>query len=277
MGSFLVIESNEQKTAAYLGFGDTCHLRRLAVTWPVLRAYVAFDTISTNMNKKSAMHMLYDNEEEFKGADYKGLWPLLNEDSEEETKNKKSRHLACILLQMEADILSLDKLDSTDSMERHWSISDVWTKTYPGKIIPELEYLTPSSTADSHCVRLPTLIFAVEHRMEAINRCWSILRYLRYCCQSAKIWPQRFSPASLLNGSIIDESHVPNWLLPTKKDEPYTALKKTAAVAIADALPPKKITIIWDIDDDFDGKEDLDDALAKARAQNIKIPNSKQT
>ncbi|PGH03059.1 hypothetical protein AJ80_08754 [Polytolypa hystricis UAMH7299] len=68
-GSFLNIESNEQKLGAYLRYNDVACLRQLAITWLALKAFLTFAPIASNMNKKAAFRLIQDNEQSFIGVD----------------------------------------------------------------------------------------------------------------------------------------------------------------------------------------------------------------
>jgi hypothetical protein len=74
VSSFINI-SNEQKLGAYLGFNNVAHLQTLLMAWPILKAYLAFNLIIININKKSALRLFHDNRAVF--DDRKKLWPLL--------------------------------------------------------------------------------------------------------------------------------------------------------------------------------------------------------
>ena len=51
-GTFIDITNNEQKLGAYIGFTDVALLRRLAISWPVLKAFLAFEPIEAHMSKR---------------------------------------------------------------------------------------------------------------------------------------------------------------------------------------------------------------------------------
>jgi hypothetical protein len=215
-GSFLNIETNEQKLAAYLGYENVCELRRLAMSWPVLEAYIDFDTIATNMNKKAAMRFIYNGEDEFKNVDPTKEWPLEERDTEDERRIKKARYLACILLRLERGILAIGTINRTKNVGRQQVMSARFTQYFPGEEVPKLGYPPQDPRDKTPDIRLPRLSFEKEHRMESINRCWNILKYFRYTRQAA-IWESRFSQKSLQHGSSIHKSHFPHWLLPAEK------------------------------------------------------------
>jgi hypothetical protein len=70
------IDSNEQQIAAYLGFNDVSKLRILTLSWPVINAFLDFEIISKNMNKKTAFRLLYDNESQFRNVQWKKKWKI---------------------------------------------------------------------------------------------------------------------------------------------------------------------------------------------------------
>jgi hypothetical protein len=139
-GSFLNIESNEQKLAAYLGYGDMCELQRLAMFWPVLVACIDFEMIITHMNKKTAMLLLYDGEDEFRDVDPKGEWPLKDAGTEEEKRKMKACHLACILIRLERDIYEMGTMEKKKNEELQKSVSSKFAKEFPGMVVPRLGY-----------------------------------------------------------------------------------------------------------------------------------------
>lgn len=49
--TFIEIKRNEQNLAAYLGFTDTSDLRRFALSWPVIKAFMPFHEISAHLPK----------------------------------------------------------------------------------------------------------------------------------------------------------------------------------------------------------------------------------
>ena len=227
------------------------------------------------MNKKAAMRMLYDDETEFKGVNPRKKWPLEGKDTEKNIQNMKNRHLACILHQLEADILALETAKDKNKNQQK-KVSSAFQKYFQGDALPNVSYAPKDPQDNAPTVYSPTLAFKEESRMESINRCWNILRYLRYCRQATGMWEQKFSQKRLEQGSSIDKSYIPHWLLPVEKNDASFAVKKCAAVLEADKLTPKIITVIWDQTTEFEGSEELNKALEDARAKNLEIPDSKQ-
>jgi hypothetical protein len=79
--TFLTIDSNEQKLGAYVGFNNVSHFRLLILSWPVLKAYLAFEPISKGMNRKTAFRLLHDDEEQFIAVNAEEKWPIVDTDS----------------------------------------------------------------------------------------------------------------------------------------------------------------------------------------------------
>jgi hypothetical protein len=162
------------------------------MSWPVLGACMSFDEIALNMNKKAAILLIYDGEEEFKNVDPTKEWPLLETDTqgetltEDERRNRKTRHLACILLQLESDILKVGTMTREENEGRQQFLSPKFTTRFPGVVVPKLGY-PPHDLGEGEKapeLHLPTMSFEKEHRMESINRCWNLLKYFRYARQS---------------------------------------------------------------------------------------------
>lgn len=102
-GTFINIESNEQKIGSYLGFNDIVNIRRLALLWHVLKACLHFEKIAHHMNKNKAFRLLRDSEDIFSNVNHTEKWPILDTDNTDQLYLKKARHLAAILLRLERD------------------------------------------------------------------------------------------------------------------------------------------------------------------------------
>jgi len=54
------------------------------------------------------------------------------------------------------------------------------------------------------------------------------------------------------------------------------ALDQAADVVAADILPSVEYQVLWDQGTLFDGKEELDEALSRARTANVRLPSTLQ-
>lgn len=277
--TFLTVESNEQKTAAYLGYNDVQHLRILIMSWPVLLAYAAFDQIGLYMSRKGAFTLLHDSESMFDGVkDPIKKWAITPEDTKAQVTHKRSRYLAFILLRLEGYFRYMARVSGADNEKMQLSTALKFRGNNPQIFVPVVTFLPSPANPAVPMVRFPTLgPYLGEKRLEALNRCWLLLRYFRYCRQSHEdVWASRFSQDNINLSIRVNISHVPHWM--KKRDDAVpAALDKTADVAAADALPPVEYQVLWDQNAHFDGKEELDDALNRARAANVRLPSTLQS
>ena len=228
------------------------------------------------MNKTTAFRQINDIENLLRDTNYLQQWPLKESDSEEQKIIKKGRHLACILLEMEKDFGRME----TDTQENNRQTQRAYILAMRNRFpaagsLAEVDFLGEPSGVIRE-VKLPMLgPYKTESRIEPFNRCWSVLRYFRYCRQ-AGLW-SRFTLAGVSQSRIIDAAHIPAWMRPPEKVfERPEAIAKTAAVTAADLLTPKNYDIVWDRSTKFDGLEELDKALQEAKAGGNNIPSTHQ-
>ncbi|KAF4636083.1 hypothetical protein G7Y89_g2010 [Cudoniella acicularis] len=270
---FIDIPNNEQKLGSYMGFNDVTQLRALAMSWPVLKASIRFDVFGANMNKKTALRFLDDNEALFTGVNPDINWPLGPSPSTE----IKSRHLACLLSTMKSEVESLTENSSDFNRQQQDIYAAAFAHRFMGREIPSIGY--EDSHADGKVLSFSPPItgpYEQETRLEVFNRLWNLLRYVRYCFNNTQ-WEQKFSSEAMLQRCVIDISHVPQWLRPPEAPPANiaTLIQKSVNVQAADQLEPLDITIIWEAIR-FDGIEDLEDALVAAKEANIPQPTRKQ-
>jgi hypothetical protein len=282
VGSFINI-SNEQKLTAYLGFNDVAHLRTLLMSWPVLKAYLAFNPIAINMNKKSALRLLHDDRAVFDDFDNrKKLWSLLDTDDTHTTKTKKDRHLASILLELRTDLETLKLADKKKSRQRQTTYMKMFqeavAKEAKPPTLPMIDFLPQLSTdrpLKSPCFQTPELgPRPGEDDLESFNRCWCIIKYFRECRQAQGMFDLRFSQDAINTSITVNIAHVPIWLRPKEEIERPEALDKAAFVLAADALPLLSVSIKWLKTSKFPNKEELDKLLDQADLADI--PNARQ-
>ncbi|OBT82956.1 hypothetical protein VE02_08182 [Pseudogymnoascus sp. 03VT05] len=89
--TFIKTENREKTLASYLGLSSVGELRVLAISWPVLHAFVDFEPISLGLLKASTFRLLHTNEDDFRDDEFCEKWPLLPTDSKKETTAKKAR------------------------------------------------------------------------------------------------------------------------------------------------------------------------------------------
>lgn len=169
------IDSNEQQIAAYLGFNDVSKLRILTLSWPVINAFLDFEIISKNMNKKTAFRLLYDNESQFRNVQWKKKWKINFAGPEDDNyKAKASRWPACILLELEANVQKMKTLSPELNAKTQEELVDLYKGCNHDERIPIFEFPDPSSDAPTAAgvLQHPVLgLYVGESRLERINRC----------------------------------------------------------------------------------------------------------
>lgn len=279
-GTFINVEQNEQKLAAYLGFSNVAMLRLLAVTWPVLRAATTYENLQCSLSKNATFRLLADDQAAYSNVTPASKWPIEEGDSAETRRNKKSRHLACILSAMRADFLIIKTSTTHHNRVSQKLYSKKWGSTFEKPLVfePKFPKDRQRATVDTSGgeVTMPALgPYPLEHWLEGINRCWNLMRYLRHCHNSKGFW-DRFTSGRINQAIRVDGAHTPSWMRPREAAAEAAPIAKLAAVAAADALPRQQVDIVWDKDLAFDDKADLDEALRAAKSKGVVIPATHQ-
>lgn len=169
-------DGHEQKTAAYLGYDDLKDLRRLAMSWPVLKAFLKYRKISNALSRKAAFRHIKDAEARFTDVNPDTEWPLGVGDPNNSTSDTRSRHLAALLLGLEKDLETF-AYNPEDNLKQN------------NRFRTQFQADLTLQIADGNFeVPGPTIARRDgESRLESTNRCWSLLQYLKHVIQS-KAW-----------------------------------------------------------------------------------------
>ncbi|OBT86897.1 hypothetical protein VE02_03857 [Pseudogymnoascus sp. 03VT05] len=271
-----IIETSEQRLCGYIGYKETLQLRLLLVSWPVIKAFLSFNLIAERVGRNRVFHLLYDAEHMFTNVDFETKWEIAKDDSPKEKSNKKDCQVASILIQLESDIHTLGTLREKEHILLQQHYADEYELSFPGAELPQIKFVPGEDGDISRCVQLPTLgPLEMEERLEAINRCWLILKYVRYCRQGNYL-ESRLSESGLEINYAIGTEHIPTWLQPKTIAKQLESLPKSSALAMADALPKLSVQIIWDKNAHFAGKKNLDDAIQRAAERDVRIPDTSQ-
>jgi hypothetical protein len=194
-GTFINIESNEQKVGAYIGFNDVAHARTLILSWPVMKAIKSFQPIAHNMSKKRAFKLIADAEGLFKDVeDPINRWPI-------------RRYLACFLIRMEEDLRQMAVMQTRENQAKQDTWYREFCEIFPGAVIAKVGFSashlednsTPLSSPSIPVVRAPIVgPYAQENRLEPINRCWNILKYFLNCFMLTHIF--RYTSTIMASG-----------------------------------------------------------------------------
>ncbi|XHG09858.1 hypothetical protein AWENTII_012895 [Aspergillus wentii] len=246
--TFLTIENNEQKVAGYVGYSDVADLRRLAMSWPLLKAYPRFSKISVGLARKTAFRLIHESENDYLDVDADQKWPV----EENSPTSVRSRHLACLLLDLETDLKKY-RFEPEENSEKNKNFFKNF-KCDDLELPSEVDPKAPPPDLGPH---------PREHRLEAINRCFCLLKYMKGTCQ-LKSWNTRFVHG-LETRISVDQSYVPRWM---REAEPATiAIDPLAQVTAADKLTPIEVTLRWR------NRDKLENILDQAVENNIDLPS----
>lgn len=189
--------------------------------------------------------------------------------------------MSSILLQMELDLQDVRSAEANVEDDSDIRYQNRYAEKFSQKFLETLPQIQihPTHGSTYPCLQHPNLgPYTNEHRLEALNRCWSLIKYLQYTHGSKGQWATKFSQEGVAKRYSVDASHIPGWMAPKqdKDTEGGDVLNKTEAVRAADELPLLLIPIVWEKDLAFDGKEDLDDALSQAEIARVDIPDTHQ-
>ncbi|QKX54988.1 uncharacterized protein TRUGW13939_02078 [Talaromyces rugulosus] len=256
--TFLDTKNNEQKTAAYVGYTEVAHLRELAVSWPLLKAYPRFDAVCRGLSRKSPFLLILGDEKAFTDVNPDHKWPL----SDDNDATIRSRHMAAIILQVEKDLKDYRFAPQNNSLRNH-EYQKKFKDAFPDLAIASFIQTCPPPELGP---------LENEHRLESINRCWALLTYMRYSIQ-AKSWNSRFSKEGVAVRVSVAASHIPGWMRPTDTIV-RPEIKPQGEVAVGDNLNPISVTVVWERTKKFDGYEELVSLLETAEEKGLAIPNN---
>ncbi|KAJ5833227.1 hypothetical protein N7474_001538 [Penicillium riverlandense] len=276
--TFLQCKGNEQKTAAYLGFYHTKDLRLFAISWPVLKAYIHGHNIMSGKNqeipRRQVLEVIKGDEARISKADPAKDWNL-NDKSETEERRKlmKTRHLAYHLLILEADVEKYQ----TNSFQRNKDLDAQYRTQFNELSKARVPYEKFKLRKPPGLVRYP----GKESRLESINRCYTLLQYLKHSLDYAHIWNGKMdSLESIRNGVHVSISHVPGWMQ-VEEDEtgvPFPPDDVSDDVSDDDTdYKPISVKVVWYQDKMLPGHEDLEAAISNGKSCDFKIPPSDQS
>lgn len=260
--SFLHTDS-EQYIAAYLGWTDTHDLRAFVMCWPVLKAYSAYNAFQANLNVKTTITLIHEDEKTYAGVeDAEAKFPAGKD--QQLTPYIKARRLACVLLTLEQDIAWF--VEHRDPKE-HWSLQQAYAAKFKA-IISDREFpddlLAPavgeegkvgdaaeSTLRHTRSIQLDDIVpppklgaAPNESRLESINRLWHLFRFLKYALVG-KEWNVKFGQKGLIARSLVNLSFVPQFMIEKQKPRGLD-IPKQEDVLRGDELSIKNLKVTWD-------------------------------
>lgn len=218
--TFIRPETNEQKLAAYLGYDNTSDLRIIAASWPVLRAVASFHPISINMCMTTTFILLHSEREAISRVDDPATeWQILAGDPTHLVTHEMRTHLASILLSMQQDFEIMNTSSASQNQTHHDTWSQAVKEHYKEIEIPAISYEAASqheslSSGSSALVKVPNLgPLPEETDVEAFNRCWSLIKYVRLLLES-NTFASKISSKGFAEGSPIHPANIPDWMKP---------------------------------------------------------------
>lgn len=264
--SFVNFFEKENRTAAYLGFSNTSDLRRLAVSFPVLEAYIKFEPISVNARVHSSLCLLNDGVEKYTNVGKPDEeWPIIPNDRN--AAHNKACRIAAILVDLRDDLNGLCDASLTDT---HQALQDAahkdFSKAYPSVPVANLQH-GPALLSEGQLGPLQS-----ESAIEPFNRCFGLLKYFQHQLRAVKNQKNLRDEHGLNKGSPVKIDAVPSWMRP--KAPGAETIPTNPAVSVADKLSRKSFVALWQkkFDDD-----ELEAALAEEEFQNVDLPDSRQT
>ncbi|KAH0288529.1 hypothetical protein M436DRAFT_60590 [Aureobasidium namibiae CBS 147.97] len=263
--SFANFFENENKTAAYLGFSHTSDLRRIAVSFPVLRAYIKFEPISSNARSHDSLALLADGVDQYTNVEEpEQKWPLVAGDRSE--RHNKACRIAAVLVDLKNGLEGLcDPLLSDRNQELQDAAHKDFSKAYPGMSIVNIQHV-PTLLSKGQLGPLES-----ESAVEPFNRCYGLLKYFQHQLKAGKNHKNLRDKHGLSRGSPVKSESIPSWMRP--KVPGAETIPVNPAVSIADKLSKKSFVALWHkkFDDD-----ELEAALAEKDNEGVDRPDSRQ-
>jgi hypothetical protein len=256
--SFASFYENENKTAAYLGFEHTSALRRLAVSYPVLDAFIAFDPISSNARVHSSLALLADDEKEFTDVqEPEKKWPIeTNDKGSLYSSYKKAARIASILVKSKQSLSSMPTLSTDVNQTFQEEAHKTFCQSYPTITVVNIQH-GPPIFSETQLGPLP-----LESTIEPFNRFYTLLKYFQRQVRTEKNLKNLRNAQGLAKGSPVKPDNIPAWMRSQTPDAEVIPINKT--VSLADKLSKKSFAVFWytkfdheDLKATLDEKEDL--------------------
>lgn len=210
--TFITVKEDEQKMAGYLGFTHTTQFRQLCLTWPVILAFLAFEAHASNIRKQQVLELTFrwrECEQVIVQMNLDGWLQFTTNfiNSSEGSRYNESTVLAVwIILRFENDL-------------RIYAASDAPFNTGESESCLALLAETLGRDVPSRCLGLPMPNLGPlpgEHRLESINRCYNLLRWLTTIEQRNEvrgIWTSKLgSEGAVMGGRQVPPKKVPVWM-----------------------------------------------------------------
>jgi hypothetical protein len=194
-----------------------------------MKAYPRFDASCRGLSRKNPFSLVLGDEKAYTDVNPDVKWPL----SDKSDTTIQYRHMAAILVQVEKDLKDY-RFTPQHNFTKNLRYRTQFKNQYTDLTIAGFNGKCPPPELGP---------LEKEHRLESINRCWVLLKYMMYSIQ-AKCWNSRFSNDGVAISVSVAPSHIPGWMRPTD-----TILRPEIApqgeVAVGDDLNPISVTVVW--------------------------------
>ncbi|KAH0346279.1 hypothetical protein KCU83_g7430, partial [Aureobasidium melanogenum] len=228
---------NENKTAGYLGLQHTSNLRQLAVTYPVLQAFVSFAQVGANTRSHTTLVLLADNGKQYDVDDAETKWPTPPGHSN--LNHNKAARIATILIKLRQGLEAMANKTPAEAQKLQDEANATLSKAHP------------------------KLAVAV------INHGQQNIQYFQHQSHASKNI-ENFKESGLSKGAAVKPDSIPTWLRP--KAPGADTIPVSTVVTTADSLSKKSFSVVWF--SKFDS-EDLETALGEH--EDLDPPSSKQS
>ncbi|KAG9848132.1 hypothetical protein KCU98_g5611, partial [Aureobasidium melanogenum] len=252
---------NENKTAGYLGLQHTSNLRQLAVTYPVLQAFVSFAQVGANTRSHTTLVLLADNEKQYDVDDAETRWPTTPGHSN--LSHNKAARIATILIKLRQALEAMAKKTPAEAQKLQDEANATLSKEHQKLAVAVINH-------EQQKIQVPALgPHETESAVEPYNRCWALMKYFQHQSHASKN-VENFKEGGLSKGAPVKPDSIPAWL--RSKAPGADTIPVSTAVTTADSLSKKSFSVVWLSKLD---SEDLETALGEH--EDLEPPSSKQS
>ncbi|KAH0374008.1 hypothetical protein KCU65_g144, partial [Aureobasidium melanogenum] len=251
---------NENQTAGYLGLQHTSNLRQLAVTYPVLQAFMSFVRVGANARSHTTLVLLADNEKQYDVDDAETRWPTTPEHPN--LSHNKAARIATILIKLRQALEAMAKRAPAEAQKLQDEANATLSKEHQKLAVAVINH-------EQQKIQVPALgPHETESAVEPYNRCWALMKYFQHQSHASKN-VENFKEGGLSKGAPVKPDSIPAWLRP--KAPGADTIPVRTAVTTADSLSKKSFSVVWLSELD---SGDLEIALGEH--EDLERPSSKQ-
>lgn len=185
----------------------------MVFAWPFVKAYIEFAPIAKGVRKGAVLRLISSSETTLFNYDPTPFWARYKNLPDTDynglaTDKEIIKHIAWVLLHMENDF----NLYALDSEANNKALSEQYR--------PFMAEKTGKSVPDS-VARCPVPVlgpFNGEGRLESLNRCWNLLRWVGTLLRR-NTWTRLATQAAIDKGKKVEVVDLPTWMQPVETQE----------------------------------------------------------